>query len=77
MGITDTFDRHAAEARFCGPNTVTTRGGRRRTPTPPPTVPFAVFAHDGGLNWVRANYKRAAAGDPRNLIQNCRANAPG
>jgi hypothetical protein len=47
------------------------------TPTPPPTAPFAVYAHDGGLSWVRANYKRAAAGDPRNLIQSCRANAPG
>jgi hypothetical protein len=126
--MTDTFDRYAAEARFCGPNTVTTRGGGGHavviaqnawecywvqairkgdtaaeqraqseldtllghnifvapvgapegwTPTPPPTVPFAVFAHVGGLNWVRANYKRAAAGDPRNLIQSCRANAPG
>jgi hypothetical protein len=47
------------------------------TPTPPPTIPFAVYAHDGGLNWVRGNYKRAASGDPRNLIQSCRANAPG
>jgi hypothetical protein len=31
---------------------------------------------DGGLNWVRASYKQAAAGDPRNLIASCRANAP-
>ena len=47
------------------------------TPTPLPAVPFAVFAHDGGLDWVRATYEQAAAGDPRNLIQSCRANAPG
>jgi hypothetical protein len=47
------------------------------TPLPPPTVPFAVFAHDGGLNWVRAMYAKAAAGNPYNLIQSCRANAPG
>jgi hypothetical protein len=46
------------------------------TPTPMPTVPFAVFANDGGLGWVRATYEQAAAGDPRNLIQSCRANAP-
>jgi hypothetical protein len=45
-------------------------------PSPMPTVPVAVFAHDGGLNWVRASYKQAAAGDPRNLIASCRANAP-
>ena len=45
-------------------------------PTPLPTVPLAVFAHDGGLSWIRANYERAAAGDPRRLAQSCRANAP-
>ena len=47
------------------------------TPTPLPTFPFAVFAHDGGLDFVRATYEQAAAGDPRNLISSCRANAPG
>jgi hypothetical protein len=45
-------------------------------PTPLPTKPFAVFAHDGGLDWVRATYRQAAAGDARNLAQSCRANAP-
>ena len=39
------------------------------TPTPLPTVPFVVFAHDGGLEWVRGSYEQAAAGDPRNLIR--------
>jgi hypothetical protein len=47
------------------------------TPTPLPTFPFAVFAHDGGLDFLRATYEQAAAGDPRNLISSCRANAPG
>jgi hypothetical protein len=46
------------------------------TPTPPPTVPFVVFANDGGLEWVKAMYKQAAAGDARNLAQSCRVNAP-
>jgi hypothetical protein len=46
-------------------------------PSPQPTVPFAVWAHDGGLNWIRATYAAAAAGNPSKLIQSCRANAPG
>jgi hypothetical protein len=45
-------------------------------PANPPSVPYAVFAHDGGLDWIRAAYAAAAAGHPRNLIQSCRANAP-
>ena len=34
-------------------------------PSPFPTVPFATFAHDGGLDWIREGYDRAAAGHPR------------
>ena len=45
-------------------------------PTPPPAVPVTTFAHDGGLDHVRATYRQAAAGNPRNLVQSCRANAP-
>lgn len=45
------------------------------TPTPLPPVPFAVFAHDGGLDWTRRAYEQAAAGDPGNLTDSCRANA--
>jgi hypothetical protein len=44
-------------------------------PTPLPTQPFAVFAHDGGLAWVKQNYVLAAAGHPARLAQSCRANA--
>ena len=43
-------------------------------PTPLPGKPIAVYAHDGGLDWVRANYRKAAAGDIRNIAQSCRAN---
>jgi hypothetical protein len=46
------------------------------TPANPPSVPYAVFAHDGGLDRIRAGYAAAAAGHPRNVIQSCRANAP-
>jgi hypothetical protein len=45
-------------------------------PTPFPSGPFAVFAHDGGLDWIRGNYAAAAAGDPTGITQSCRANAP-
>jgi hypothetical protein len=38
---------------------------------------LAVFAHDGGLDSIRANYAAAAAGHPRGLAQSCYANAPG
>ena len=44
-------------------------------PSPLPTVPFATFAHDGGVDWIRRIYERAAAGHPRGLAQSCRANA--
>ena len=47
------------------------------TPTPLPTQPFMVYAHDDGLALTRARYRRAAAGDARSLAQSCRANAPG
>jgi hypothetical protein len=46
-------------------------------PADPPRVPFAVWAHDGGLEWVKGNYALAAGGHPERLIQSCRANAPG
>jgi hypothetical protein len=42
-----------------------------------PNIPLAVFAHDGGLDSIRANYAAAAAGHARGLAQSCYANAPG
>ncbi len=46
------------------------------TPAIPPKMPYAVFSHDGGLDWIRATYAAAAAGHPRKLNQSCYANAP-
>jgi hypothetical protein len=46
-------------------------------PSNPPKVPYVVFAHDGGLESIKANYAAAAAGHPRGLEQSCYANAPG
>jgi hypothetical protein len=43
-------------------------------PSPLPDRPFAVFAHDGGLDHIRAMYRQAAAGDIRTVAQSCRAN---
>jgi hypothetical protein len=45
-------------------------------PPSPPSVPYAIFAHDGGLDHARAAYAAAAAGRPQSLIDYCRANAP-
>jgi len=46
------------------------------TPPNPPKVPYVVFAHDGGLSSIKANYAAAAAGHPRGLEQSCYANSP-
>jgi hypothetical protein len=43
----------------------------------PPNVPYLVYAHDGGLAWIREGYAMAAAGNPQRIIDSCRANAPG
>jgi hypothetical protein len=47
------------------------------TPSPLPTQPFMVYAHDGGLEGTRAGYHLAAAGDATRIAQSCRANVPG
>jgi hypothetical protein len=44
-------------------------------PPNPPSVPYAVFAHDGGLDYIRAMYRDAAAGDAKALAQSCKANS--
>ncbi|HYY34024.1 MAG TPA: hypothetical protein VE693_10670 [Gaiellaceae bacterium] len=46
-------------------------------PTPLPDHPVVYFAHDGGLAWVKNNYRQAAGGDPTGISQSCKANAPG
>jgi hypothetical protein len=47
------------------------------TPPDPPRGPYAVWAHDGGLEWIVAGYRMAVHGDPARLAASCRANAPG
>jgi len=43
-------------------------------PVQPPNHPYAVFAHDGGYEWLRETYALAAAGHPARLAQRCAAN---
>jgi hypothetical protein len=43
-------------------------------PSPEPNLPYAIWAHDGGLQYIEAGYAAAAAGKPHRLIQSCRAN---
>jgi hypothetical protein len=38
--------------------------------------PFAIYASDGGIQFVRRSYAQAAAGHPKLLDQSCRANGP-
>jgi hypothetical protein len=47
------------------------------TPANPPHGPYAIWAHDGGLDWILSGYRMAADGHPARLIASCRANAPG
>jgi hypothetical protein len=47
------------------------------SPPNPPKVPYVVFAHDGGLRWIKANYAAAAAGNSAGIDASCKANAPG
>jgi hypothetical protein len=70
---------HAALNALLAHNTYEAPAGAPEgwTPTPLPTQPFMVFAHDGGLDWIRAGYRLAAAGDATRIAQSCRANVPG
>jgi hypothetical protein len=47
--------------------------------TPPASVsrPVAVFADDGGYQYIEKSYANAAAGDPSGIEQSCKANRPG
>jgi hypothetical protein len=70
---------HAALDALLAHNTYEAPAGAPEdwTPSPLPTRPFMVYAHDGGLDWIRAGYRLAAAGDPTRIAQSCRANVPG
>ena len=69
---------HAALNTLLAPNVYEAPAGAPEewTPSPLPTQPFMVYAHDGGLGWTRAGYRMAAAGDATRIAQGCRANAP-
>ena len=43
-------------------------------PAHPPKAPFAVFAHDGGYEWLQQAVTLAGAGHPDRLAQRCVAN---
>jgi len=43
-------------------------------PADPPSQPFAVFARDGGYEWLQQTVALAAAGHPQRLAQRCAAN---
>jgi hypothetical protein len=67
---------HTELDRLLAHNTLEAPAGASENwmPTPLPVVPTVVYAHDGGLDWIRASYRKAAAGDIRNVAQSCRAN---
>jgi hypothetical protein len=46
-------------------------------PSIKPNQPRAVYARDGGYEWVRDTYALAAAGHTQRLAQRCIANSPG
>ena len=52
--------------------------GSRENVAPPAGTkpPFAIFASDGGIQYIRKMYRDAADGHPATLIQSCRANGP-
>ena len=70
---------HAALENLLANNILEAPAGASENWTPPikPKAPYAVFAHDGGLDRIRASYAAAAAGHPQRLVQSCHANAPG
>ena len=70
---------HAALNALLAHNVLEAPAGASENYTPPsqPAVPYVVFAHDGGLETIKANYAAAAAGHPRGIEQSCYANSPG
>lgn len=70
---------HAALNALLAHNVLEAPAGASENYTPPnrPDVPYVVFAHDGGLETIEANYAAAAAGHPRGIEQSCYANSPG
>jgi hypothetical protein len=64
--LTDIVRHHIVVAPAGSPENVAPPAGTR--------APFAIYASDGGLAYVKRTYARAAAGDPNGIAQSCRAN---
>jgi len=64
--LTDLVRHHIVVAPPGSPENVAPPAGTR--------PPFAIFASDGGIRYVKHNYALAAAGDPSGVAQSCRAN---
>ena len=43
------------------------------TPPNPPKAPYAVFADDGGYQWLQKAYAQAAAGNPQLIVDTKKA----
>src|SRR4051812_45543104 len=69
----------AQSERLLRDNVIVAPAGASENWSPPATSshPYAVYAHDGGYEWVRDTYALAAAGQPQRLMQRCAANSPG
>jgi hypothetical protein len=64
--LTDIVRHHVVVAPPGSPENVAPPAGTK--------PPFAIYASDGGIRYVKHNYALAAAGDPSGVAQSCRAN---
>ena len=64
--LTDIVSHHIVVAPAGSPENVAPPAGTK--------PPFAIYASDGGIRYVKHNYALAAAGDPSGVAQSCRAN---
>ena len=64
--LTDLVRHHIVVAPPGSPENVAPPAGTK--------PPFAIYASDGGIRYVKHNYALAAAGDPSGVAQSCRAN---
>jgi hypothetical protein len=69
---------HAQLTSLLAHNTIVAPANASENWSPPHSrsVPFQVYADDGGFQYLQATYAAAVAGHPSRLIQSCRANAP-
>jgi hypothetical protein len=70
---------HAELDALLAHNVIVAPNGAPENWTPPvaPDTPYAIFADDGGYQWVQQTYALAAAGHPQRLIDSCKSNKAG